>query len=83
MHLIIAYHDGRREEAIVLSASRDRLRISIPGGDDTIELSMDRDAWITETGERVEIESLIRTEEWRTELPTTEVFVRGAAGSVS
>ena len=83
MHLIIAYHDGRRTEAILLSASRERLRISIPGSSDAIELSMDRDAWVTETGECVEIESMIRAEQWRTVLPKTEVFVRGAAGSVS
>jgi len=83
MHLIIAYHDGRRAEAMVLAASTERLRISIPGCDDAMELRVEGDGWITENGERVEIESMIRAEEWSISLPKPELSVRGAGGNVS
>jgi len=59
MHLTISYVDGRRIDAILLAASPERMRISIPDGDDAVELRMEDGVWIAETGELVEIESMI------------------------
>ena len=59
MHLTLSYSDGRILEAVVLSASADRMRISIPDYEDVVELRMDQDNWILESGEPVEIESII------------------------
>ncbi len=59
MHLILSYSDGRLAEAIVLAVSADRMRVCIPGSDDTIELSAAHGRWMSETGELVEIESMV------------------------
>ena len=61
MHLTLSYSDGRIVEAVVLSATADRMRISIPDYDDAVDLRMEQDTWILESGERVEIEAIVRT----------------------
>jgi hypothetical protein len=62
MHLMFSYADGRIVDAVVLSASVDRMRLSIPGCEDVLELRSEKDFWILESGERVEIESILANE---------------------
>ena len=59
MLLMISYQDGRLVEAIVLAAGMDRMRVSIPDIEDAVELRNIGDGWISERGERVEIEAII------------------------
>lgn len=61
MYLTIRYSDGRFGEAVVLSASADRMRISVPDYDDVMELRKNQDFWISEAGEAVQIESIVLT----------------------
>ena len=80
MHLTISFSDGRRVDAVVLAVSADRMRISIPGIDDATELRATQGAWFTETGEPVEIESIILLADGRSLFPEIRPAVRGAAG---
>lgn len=80
MHLTISFSDGRRAEAVVLAVSADRMRISIPGSDDATELRATQGAWFTETGEPVEIESMILLSDGSSVFPEISPGVRGAAG---
>ena len=59
MHLTIRHFDGRLVESILLAVSADRMRITIPDSEDTIELALRQGVWIAETGEPVEIESMV------------------------
>jgi hypothetical protein len=59
MHLTIRHFDGRLVDSIILAVSADRMRIAIPGSEDTIELALRQGVWLTENGEPVEIESMI------------------------
>ena len=80
MHLTISYSDGRLVEAVVLAAGPDRMRISTPESEDTIELRMEQAAWISENGERVEIESMVLGGELSTLFPELCPAVRTASG---
>ena len=79
MHLTLSYSDGRILEAVVLSASADRMRISIPDYEDVMELRMEHDTWILETGERVEIESIILAGGSGTHVPEVRPLTRQAS----
>jgi hypothetical protein len=59
---MFSYADGRIIDAVVLSASVDRMRLSIPGCEDVLELRSVQDFWVLESGERVEIESILANE---------------------
>jgi len=61
MHLTIRHFDGRLEDSIILAVSADRMRITIPDTEDTIELAFRQGVWLTEAGEPVEIESMCST----------------------
>ena len=61
MHLTIRHFNGRLVESIVLAVSADRMRITIPGWEDTIELMLTQGVWLTEAGEPVEIECMVST----------------------
>jgi hypothetical protein len=59
MEIIIRHLDGRREEAVMLAVSVDRMRISSPGCEDTMELQFTQGTWTNENHEPLEIEALI------------------------
>lgn len=64
--MLIRHYDGRREEAILLSAAGNALRVAVPGRDDCAELRLYEGQWVTETNQAVEIEFLTASaeQEW-------------------
>lgn len=80
MHLTISFSDGRRADAVVLAVSADRMRISLPGSDDATELRAAHGAWFTETGEPVDIDSIVLLSDGSSLFPEISPAVRGAAG---
>ena len=64
MYTLIRYLDGRLQEAIVLSAAGDKMRVAIPGCDDAVAFTFRKDAWVSEEENiPVEIEFLASTVE--------------------
>jgi hypothetical protein len=59
MHIIISYPTGLRVEGVLLSASHDRMRIILPREKETLELRLAAGCWESETGEAVEVESIL------------------------
>ena len=59
MQLVFSFSDGRRTEAVLLAASTDRMRVAIPGQEDAVELRRAEGHWKTESGEHIELESII------------------------
>ena len=59
MHTVLIYSGGRRVDALLLSASPDRLRVAIPGRGDTMEFRMLEGRWTTDRGVAVEIGALM------------------------
>jgi len=56
--MILSYPTGP-VEAVLLATGRDRLRLAVPRLNDTVELRLEEGRWISETGETVEIESVM------------------------
>ena len=59
MHIIISYPTGLRIEGVLLSASHDRMRVIVPHDKETLELRLVAGCWETETGEAIEVESIL------------------------
>ena len=59
MLMTIRYRNGLRVEAVLLAASRERMRVATDTQRDTLELHKVDGAWQTEAGDALEIESLI------------------------
>jgi len=59
MHLMLTFSNGRRTEALVLAVGRNRMRIAIPSRNDAVELTLAGGQWTTDTGETLELDSLI------------------------
>jgi hypothetical protein len=59
MHTILLYTNGRRAEGIILSASRDIMRVVVKRTADTVELRRVGGFWTREDGSRIEFESLV------------------------
>jgi hypothetical protein len=59
MHIILRYPTRRRVEAILLSATTDRMRIVIKNQDDAIELRLVGSQWVSDRGSAVEIDSIM------------------------
>lgn len=62
MHLILRYQNGVRVQAILLAASRDRMRLVIPNCTETIEFRLKDKTWISGDGEVAEIDAMIADE---------------------
>jgi len=58
--MTIRYRNGRRVEAVVLAAGRERMRVATDAQRDTIELQRVDRGWQTEAGDAIEIEALIQ-----------------------
>jgi hypothetical protein len=59
MRMTVRYQNGLRAEAVLLAASRERMRVVVDSQRDTIELHMVDACWFTEEGAEIEIEALI------------------------
>ena len=59
MYTLLIYPGGRQVDALLLSASLDRLRLVIPGRAETEELQWSEGRWVTESGAAVEVGGLI------------------------
>ena len=59
MLMTIRYQTGLRAEAVVLTASRERMRVAIDSQPDTTDLQQVDACWHTEDGTEIEIEALI------------------------
>jgi hypothetical protein len=59
MLMTIRRQNGLRAEAVVLAASRERMRVAIDSQGDTLELHEVDAHWYTEEGAEIEIEALI------------------------
>ena len=59
MYIVIIVPGGRQVEALLLSASPDRLRALIRGRADTAEFKLIEGQWISESGERVELGAIL------------------------
>jgi hypothetical protein len=57
--MTIRYQSGLRVEAVLLAASRERMRVAIASQRDTIQLHKVDVCWYTERGAAIEIEALI------------------------
>jgi hypothetical protein len=59
MFTIIVFRGGRQIEALLLSASAERLRIVIPGARDTEDFQLIDGRWLSETGVHVELGAMV------------------------
>ena len=58
MLLILRYRDGMRVNALLLTASHDRIRVVIPNCIDATEFRLRKGSWISAEGCLVEIEAV-------------------------
>ena len=59
MYMILRYPTGVNVDAVLLSATRDRLRVMVRDQEDTLDLRLIGSRWISDQGSAVEIESLL------------------------
>jgi len=83
MQMTIRYQNGARSEAVLLAASRERMRLATGSNADTIELQKLDAFWWTERGEQIEIEALIPMSGMDVSQFCAEVYPRAAAAGRS
>lgn len=59
MYMILRYATGRRVEAVLLCATRERMKVIVRDQEDTLELNLIGTQWLSECGSPVEIESIV------------------------
>ena len=59
MNVIIRQTNGQRLDGTLLAAGKYCLRIAVPGAPDVTELRREYGEWTLETGEPVELESMV------------------------
>jgi hypothetical protein len=59
MYTAIVFPGGRQVDALLLSASPDRLRVVIPGAKDTAEFQLIAGRWMSESGARIELGAIL------------------------
>jgi hypothetical protein len=59
MYTVIVLPGGRQVDALLLSATADRLRVVIPGRGDAAEFKLIEGRWISENGGRVELGAIL------------------------
>ena len=57
--MLMTIQDGRRAEAVLLAANRDRMRVAVASRRDVIELRKVDTYWFTEEGAEIQIETFI------------------------
>jgi hypothetical protein len=59
MYTVIVFRGGRQVDALLLSASAERLRVVIPGRGDTAEFQLIEGRWTSESGAHVELGAIL------------------------
>ena len=59
MHLILQSPTNRRIDALLLSATPERMRVMVKNRKDTLEFTLVGSQWISDHGSAVEIEALM------------------------
>ena len=59
MYTLIVFPGGRLVDALLLSASAERLRVVIPGRGDTAEFRLIEGRWTSESGGHVELGAIL------------------------
>ena len=59
MQIILLFPSGVRHIGLLSAAGQDWMRVVLPGIDEALELRRVDTKWISETGERVEIEAIL------------------------
>ena len=59
MYTIVTFPEGRQVDALLLSASPERLRVAIPGRGDVVELQRIGGQWTSDRGEPVELGAIL------------------------
>jgi hypothetical protein len=59
MYTLMVLGGGRQVDALLLSASAERLRVVMPGRSDTSEFRLVEGQWTSESGERVEVGAIL------------------------
>jgi hypothetical protein len=59
MYTVIILPGGRQVDALLLSASTNRLRVVVPGPGDTAEFQLIEGRWTSESGGRVELGAIL------------------------
>jgi hypothetical protein len=59
MYTVMVFPGGRQVDALLLSASPDRLRVVIPGRADTAEFQLIEGRWTSESGGHVELGAIL------------------------
>jgi hypothetical protein len=58
MYTLISYPAGIVIEGVILSRTRDRMRVAVAGMPDALELRRTGNDWLTDSGEKVQFEFL-------------------------
>ena len=59
MYTLLILGGGRQVDALLLSASAERLRVVMPGKSDTTEFRLIEGRWSSESGEHVEVGAIL------------------------
>jgi hypothetical protein len=59
MYTLIVYGGGHQVEALLLSATAERLRVVMPGRADTAEFRLIEGRWTSESGEHMELGAVL------------------------
>ena len=59
MYTLMVLGGGRQVDALLLSASAERLRVVMPGRSDTSEFRLIEGQWTSENGEHVEVGAIL------------------------
>ena len=62
MHILLIYAGGRHEQALLLEATRERMRVMLPGRGDAVEFRLFDGIWMGESGAKVEIGAVMAWE---------------------
>jgi hypothetical protein len=63
MFAVMVFPNGRQVDALLLSASPERLRVVIPGRKDTTEIRLIEGRWTSENGAHVELGAILSENE--------------------
>jgi hypothetical protein len=59
MYTLMVLGGGRQVDALLLSASADRLRVVMPGKSDTSEFRLIEGRWTSESGDHVDVGAIL------------------------
>ena len=62
MYTLMVLGGGRQIDALLLSASAERLRMVLPGRSDTSEFRLIEGQWTSESGEHVDVGAILATD---------------------